>query len=103
MRSAQEDADARKHFPGVSIAVNVGGTLLAEIGRNEEAIRWFEDRMKQKKLSHAAAHRYAWLLYERGDAGKACQVMEQTSPGPRNGNPSRVIFVAESPNGGLDR
>src|SRR5262249_26129727 len=47
--------------------------------------------------------RYAWLLYERGDADKASRVAEQPSAWPRNRDPSRAIFVAESTDNGLER
>jgi serine/threonine protein kinase/tetratricopeptide (TPR) repeat protein len=103
MRIAEEDAEALKLFSDAWMGVTARGTFLAEIGKSEEAIQWFEERMRHKKLGRGAAHRYAWLLYERGDADEASQVLEQSSAGPRHANLSRVIFVAESPNGGLDR
>jgi serine/threonine protein kinase/tetratricopeptide (TPR) repeat protein len=100
LRIAAEDADALKLFSEVWVAVSARGTFLAESGKNEEAIQSFA---KQKKLSRQAAHRYAWLLYEQGDADKASQVLEELSAGPRHADPSRAIFVADSPKGGLDR
>jgi serine/threonine protein kinase/Tfp pilus assembly protein PilF len=103
MRIALEDAEALKRMPDLPIAVQVRGVFLAELGRNEEAIRWFEDCMKLKKLGLGPTRRYAWLLYERGDADKAFRVAEQPSAWPRNRDPSRAIFVADSPDNGLER
>jgi hypothetical protein len=103
MRIALEDAEALKRLPEVPIAVQVRGIFLAELGRNEDAIRWFEDCMKLKKLGLGPNRRYAWLLYERDDADKAFRVAEQPSFWPRNRDPSRALFVAESPDNGLER
>ena len=103
MRLALEDAEALKRMPDVPIAVQVRGVFLAELGRNEDAIRWFEDCTKLKKLGLGPTRRYAWLLYERGDADKAFRVAEQLSAWPRDRDPSRALFVAESPDNGLER
>jgi serine/threonine protein kinase/tetratricopeptide (TPR) repeat protein len=103
MRIALEDAEALKGFPDIPVAVNVRGMFLAYVGRNAEAISWFEECMKHKRLSRKSTYRYAWLLYERGEADKAFQAMEQFSPSPKDRDPSRVVFVAELPDGGPER
>jgi serine/threonine protein kinase len=103
MRIALEDAEALKGFPDIPVAVNLRGTFLAHIGRNAEAISWFEECMKHKRLSRASTSHYAWLLFERGEADKAFQVMEQYTPSAKGRDPSRAIFVAELPDNGLAR
>jgi tetratricopeptide (TPR) repeat protein len=103
MRIAEEDALALKDFAEVPIAVQARGLFLAELGRNEEAIHWFEECNKRKKLADGPSHRYAWLLYERGDTDKAFQVLEQLPAWPKSKNPCSAIFVAESPDNGLNR
>jgi tetratricopeptide (TPR) repeat protein len=103
LRIALEDAEALKGIPDVPIAVQVRGVFLAELGMNEDAIRWFEECMKIRKLGLGPTRRYAWLLYERGDADKAFRVTDQLSAWPRNRDPSRAIFIAESPDNGLER
>jgi tetratricopeptide (TPR) repeat protein len=103
MRIALEDAEALQGFLDIPVAVNVRGMFLAHMGRNAEAISWFEECVKHKRLSRASTYHYAWLLFERGEADKAFQVMEQYTPAAKDRDPSRAIFVAELPDDGLAR
>jgi serine/threonine protein kinase len=102
LRIATDEADALEAFPNVPLAVNVRGVFLANLGKNEEAIQWFETCMKQKKLARGPTDHYAWQLYERGEADKALHSIEQVAPRGRMSF-SRGIFAAEATHGGLDR
>jgi serine/threonine protein kinase/tetratricopeptide (TPR) repeat protein len=102
LRIATEEANALEAFPIIPLAVNVRGIFLADLGKNEEAIQWFEMCTKHKKLARGPTDHYAWQLYERGEADKALHIIEQVAPRGRMSF-SRGIFAAEAKNGGLDR
>jgi serine/threonine protein kinase len=102
LRIATEEANALEAFPNIPLAVNVRGIFLADLGKNEEAIQWFEMCTKHKKLARGPTDHYAWQLYERGEADKALQIIEQVAPRGRMSF-SRGIFAAEAKDGGLHR
>jgi serine/threonine protein kinase len=101
LRIARTDADALARFPDRQRAAFYRGSFLADDGQQQEAVRWFEKCMTQKSVTETGV-RYgcAWLLYERGEAGKAFKVVEEDR------SPiflaSSAVFVAEL-EGGLNR
>jgi tetratricopeptide (TPR) repeat protein len=99
LRTARADAEVLARFPDRQRAAYFRGAFLADDGQPQDAVQWFEKCMTQKTASETPYVRfaYAWLLYERGEAGKAFKVVEEDqSP---IAMASSAVFVAELPDG----
>jgi serine/threonine protein kinase len=98
LRIARADAEALARFPDRQRAAYIRGAFLADDGQQQEAVQWFEKCMTQKTVTETSIRFvYAWLLYERGEAGKAFQVVEEDQS--RVDVLSSAVFVAELPDG----
>jgi serine/threonine protein kinase len=96
--TARADAGALARFPDRQSAAYIRGAFLADDGQQQEALQWFERCMAQGTLTGTALrYCYAWLLYERGEAGKAFKVVEEDQTAIAR--LSSAVFVAELPDG----
>jgi tetratricopeptide (TPR) repeat protein len=94
---ARADAQVLARFPNIPLAVWFRGVFLADNQQEQEALQCYEEGMKHKTMSSTVRIFYAWLLYERGEAKKAFQVLEQGVGIERDF--SRAVFVAGLPEG----
>ena len=98
LRTARADAEALARFPDRDRAAYFRGVFLADDGKQEEAVQWFEKCMTQKTVAETPVRDgCAWLLYERGEAGKAFKVVEEDQS--LIAMLSSAVFVAELPDG----
>jgi tetratricopeptide (TPR) repeat protein len=99
LRIADTDARALALFPSIPRAVTVRGIFLADNQQEQEALRWYEEGLKHQTVASQVRVRdaYAWLLYQRGEADKALQVIGQAGGAMQDF--SRVVFVRELPDG----
>jgi hypothetical protein len=99
LRIGDTDARALARFPSIPRAVWIRGIFLAENQQEQEALQWYEEGLKQETVASNVRVRdsYAWLLYERGEADKAFQVIGNV--GGTYQDFARAVFVAELPDG----
>jgi serine/threonine protein kinase/tetratricopeptide (TPR) repeat protein len=96
---ARADADALAQFPDVPLAVECCGDFLENDGQEEKALRVYEKGMQQKEVGLLVARNYAFLLYKRGKAREAVEVLERHVPAGFLREFSRGWIVAELPDG----
>jgi tetratricopeptide (TPR) repeat protein len=95
LRIADTDAQALAHFPSFSRAVGGRGIFLADNQQEQEALQWYEEGLKHHSEAIRVRDAYAWLLYQRGEAEKALQVIGQARGLFQDF--ARAVFVAELP------
>jgi hypothetical protein len=96
--TARADAEVLARFPDRETVAYIRGAFLADVGQQPEATEWYDKCMSQKTVTGTVVrYCYAWLLYERGEAGKAFEVVQQDQS--LMAMLSSAVFVAELPDG----